>query len=133
MLELVGHLDRAKYTPRTYVVASTDKMGTQKALTAEKKQHPSSSVSGHSRGCMHASVLSAACPTLSRPNADVMQEREASGGADVSVRLIPRSREVGQSYLTSIWTTLVALWMALIIVYQERPQLVGLCRQEPPL
>ena len=54
MLELVGHLDRAKYTPRTYVVASTDKMGTQKALTAEKAQHPSSSVSGHSLGCMHA-------------------------------------------------------------------------------
>jgi beta-1,4-N-acetylglucosaminyltransferase len=40
------------------------------------------------------------------------------------VRIIPRSREVGQSYLTSIWTTLVALWMAFVIVYQERPQLV---------
>ena len=58
MLELVGHLDRAKYTPRTYVVASTDKLGTQKALTAEKEQHPSSSVSGHSEAaCMHQSSV----------------------------------------------------------------------------
>lgn len=40
------------------------------------------------------------------------------------VCMIPRSREVGQSYLTSIWTTLVALWVAFSIVYRETPQLV---------
>ena len=38
--------------------------------------------------------------------------------------VIPRSREVGQSYVTSVWTTLVALWTAFAIVYRERPQLV---------
>lgn len=37
---------------------------------------------------------------------------------------IPRSREVGQSYLTSIWTTLLAVWAALAIIYREAPQLV---------
>ena len=37
---------------------------------------------------------------------------------------IPRSREVGQSYLTSIWTTLISVWAALAIVYMEAPQLV---------
>ena len=36
---------------------------------------------------------------------------------------IPRSREVGQSYLTSIWTTLISVWAALAIVYMEAPQL----------
>jgi len=43
------------------------------------------------------------------------------------VCVIPRSREVGQSYFTSIWTTLVALWCAFSIVYREAPQLVRFC------
>ena len=47
---------------------------------------------------------------------------------ETSVCIIPRSREVGQSYLTSIWTTLVALWVAFSIVYREAPQLVRLQR-----
>ena len=51
------------------------------------------------------------------------QGQPASSNARVLV--IPRSREVGQSYLTSIWTTLVALWTAFAIVYRECPQLVG--------
>lgn len=36
MLALVKHLDRNKLHPRTYVIASTDKMGAQKAATSEK-------------------------------------------------------------------------------------------------
>lgn len=39
-------------------------------------------------------------------------------------RSIPRSREVGQSYLTSIWTTLVALGAAVALVFRIRPDLV---------
>eukprot|EP00891_Asterochloris_glomerata_P008949 jgi/Astpho2/8949/fgenesh1_pm.00133_%23_13_t len=45
-------------------------------------------------------------------------------GAAAKVARIPRSREVGQSYLTSIWTTLVAIWAALAMVWREKPQLV---------
>jgi len=37
---------------------------------------------------------------------------------------IPRSREVGQSYLTSVWTTLRAQLSAFGLVYRVRPQLV---------
>jgi beta-1,4-N-acetylglucosaminyltransferase len=37
---------------------------------------------------------------------------------------IPRSREVGQSYLTSIVTTLFALFASFKIVWRERPDLV---------
>jgi len=37
---------------------------------------------------------------------------------------IPRSREVGQSYLTSIWTTLYATFHGVWIVYKHRPQLL---------
>ena len=41
MLALVGQLDREKYSPRTYVVASTDRMGAQKAQAAEQVEHGS--------------------------------------------------------------------------------------------
>jgi hypothetical protein len=37
MLALLDRMDKDKYAPRIYVVASTDKMGPQKALTAEHR------------------------------------------------------------------------------------------------
>lgn len=37
---------------------------------------------------------------------------------------IPRAREVGQSYLSSAWTTLRALWSALLLVYQRQPDVI---------
>ena len=37
MLTLVKHLNKDVYLPRTYVVASTDSMGAQKAQTAEQE------------------------------------------------------------------------------------------------
>ena len=37
MLALVKHLDKDKLQPRTYVVASTDRMGAQKAQAAEQE------------------------------------------------------------------------------------------------
>lgn len=36
MLALVRHLDKDKLQPRTYVIASTDRMGAQKAQAAEE-------------------------------------------------------------------------------------------------
>lgn len=35
MLTLVGELDKERYSPRTYIVAATDSLGPQKALSAE--------------------------------------------------------------------------------------------------
>lgn len=37
---------------------------------------------------------------------------------------IPRSRYVGQSYITSIWTTLVAFCYSISVIVKHRPQLV---------
>ena len=54
----------------------------------------------------------------------LLQGQGTSQNGSARVRTIPRSREVGQSYLTSVWTTLVALWMAFVVVYQEQPRLV---------
>lgn len=47
--------------------------------------------------------------------------------SDVSVEVVPRSREVGQSYVTSVFTTLYALLFAARMVLRHRPQLVRIC------
>ncbi len=43
----------------------------------------------------------------------------------VSVAIIPRSREVGQSYMTSVGTTLYSLLFAAWTVLKHKPQLVS--------
>lgn len=45
--------------------------------------------------------------------------------ANALVHTIPRSREVGQSYITSVWTTLYALGYSAVLVLRERPELVS--------
>uniref|UniRef100_A0AC34RI54 UDP-N-acetylglucosamine transferase subunit ALG14 n=1 Tax=Panagrolaimus sp. JU765 TaxID=591449 RepID=A0AC34RI54_9BILA len=40
------------------------------------------------------------------------------------ITLIPRSRKVGQSYLTSIFTTLWAIFISIKIVWQSKPDMV---------
>ena len=37
---------------------------------------------------------------------------------------IPRSREVGQSYLSSVFTTLVSIVHSIHLVYRHQPQIV---------
>ena len=52
-------------------------------------------------------------------------EREcAPGGATHRLLRLPRSREVGQSYFTSVFTTLRALVHATYLVYRHRPSVV---------
>lgn len=45
-------------------------------------------------------------------------------GAEILIHDIPRSREVGQSYLSSIFTTLYAFGCALLLVARLRPRLL---------
>jgi hypothetical protein len=129
MLALVKHLDKDKLQPRTYVVASTDRMGAQKAQAAEQEAQASKVLCSAAcrSGCLLCCIR---CQPLfaSDSLSDMLGEscNGAQGGkvGEVNVVTIPRSREVGQSYLTSIWTTLLAVWAALAIIYREAPQLV---------
>ncbi|KAK9821074.1 hypothetical protein WJX74_009066 [Apatococcus lobatus] len=55
------------------------------------------------------------------------QQAEANNDSSISpfvFKTIPRSREVGQSYISSIWTTLVAIWAAMYAVFTFNPDLV---------
>ncbi|XP_026449149.1 UDP-N-acetylglucosamine transferase subunit ALG14-like isoform X1 [Papaver somniferum] len=92
MINLIRVLQMERFTPRVYVVASTDNMSLQKAQVLE------------------ASMVDQAGPDKLKEKAQFMQ--------------IYRSREVGQSYLTSIWTTLVALVHALLLMIKIRPQVI---------
>lgn len=82
LLPVVAALDRAKYTPRTYVVAHSDAMSANKVAALE----------GDSR--------------------------------DHSVLRVFRAREVGQSYASSIGSTLKASAQSVAAVFAHRPQLV---------
>ena len=57
----------------------------------------------------------------------ILQAGSMSQVEDVrpSVYVIPRSREVGQSYFTSIWTTSVAIMSAFTIVSRSQPDVVS--------
>jgi beta-1,4-N-acetylglucosaminyltransferase len=44
---------------------------------------------------------------------------------DWEVKYIPRSREVGQSYLTSIFSTLYAMLFSFVLIFRVRPDVVS--------
>ena len=94
MLALVSALDAAWYSPRTYVVAATDALGHAKAAQAE-------------------AALAAA-----------RGRRRLSPPALPTVLTIPRSREVAQSSLPSVWPPLVPLAACVRLVWTSRPDLL---------
>lgn len=58
-------------------------------------------------------------------SASVAQEQELRCyGREAAIRVIPRAREVGQSYFSSVATTLRAIAVALRVMAEERPDVV---------
>lgn len=53
-----------------------------------------------------------------------MEESRKSRGRDYHVVTIRRARQVGQSYITSIWTSLLCLYDCFKVVYATRPHIV---------
>lgn len=105
MIALVTKLDPAWYSPRSYVVAATDALGHRKAAQAEAALL--SEGGGGGRGAAETSP-SPSSPLDPQP----------------TVIALPRAREVGQSYLTSVFTTLRALWAAVALAFSQRPDLL---------
>ena len=93
MFRVMNELDRLKFAPRVYVVATTDKLGAIKSQQHEERW----------------AGLEAA--TLRK---DV----------EARVHYIARSREVGQSWVTSAVSTAWATFFAVYIVLKERPGLL---------
>lgn len=61
-------------------------------------------------------------------NTDITSEKKAKAAQIVPMNTkfytIPRSREVGQSYIIAIWMTIYAFFVSLRLVYQLKPSLL---------
>lgn len=72
--------------------------------------------------------IAAATDNMSLQKARVVENSLADSsetkGLSAEFMQIYRSREVGQSYVTSVWTTLVAIAHALWLMIKIRPQVV---------
>lgn len=82
MLQLLRTLDFGRYSPRYYIMASSDKTSPAKILAIE------------------------------------------NSNTDFEIVEIPRSRIVGQSYITSVFTTLYSILYSVPVVCRIRPDLV---------
>lgn len=95
MLSIVNVLEKDRFVPRFYIAAGTDNMSLQKARVLEES---------------------------------LIQKEEIGNKKDIQevayFEQIYRSREVGQSYLTSIYTTLVAILHALWLMLKFRPEVI---------
>ena len=60
--------------------------------------------------------------TMSIQKAKSFEEKTNTENSDYKINTIVRSRKVGQSYLTSIWTTLMAIFHAIPLVLKIRPE-----------
>lgn len=100
MLEFVQSLSKQTFSPRCFVVASTDN-GSPLALRRVERTLVDDSDSEDG-----------SISRLIDPKCDALLLR------------VPRSREVKQSYVSSVWTTLVAFVAALRLVRRVQPRLL---------
>ena len=98
MLRLLGGMNLDNYAPRVYVVAESDKISLEKVQTFESQLAASNASRSTSSPRLKSTVF--------------------------DVRLVPRARQVMQSYITSIFSTLVAIAYSLPIVIRASPDLV---------
>ncbi|KAI6677664.1 hypothetical protein NL676_038460 [Syzygium grande] len=102
MLNLLSVLQKDRFAPRFYVAAATDNMSLQKARVMED-----SLVDAVKHLCLYFNDTAG-----------------VKVGETAKYMQIYRSREVGQSYVTSVWTTLLATAHALYIMIQLRPEVI---------
>ncbi|KAL3252343.1 hypothetical protein MRX96_017662 [Rhipicephalus microplus] len=110
MLKLVENISTTSYSPRVYVTATTDPMSADKAKQLEMWRVASSS-----------QVLLLRFLSSKRDSTDGPEEEEPS---DYVVERIPRSRELHQSWLTTVPTTLYALLASAPILLRHSPDVI---------
>jgi hypothetical protein len=127
MLALLKHFPLEKYSSRAFVVAATDKMSAQKAQRSERSHQ--STPSRLDQVINPLMLFSKEKKTQLHMHASQklnIYAWQATESRHAIIHTIPRSREVGQSYLTSIGTTVVAIVAAFRIVLHAKPDLVSI-------
>lgn len=94
MLALLDHVDKRFYTPRVYVSAATDALSATKAAARERRW-------------------------AAEADDDQQQPQQS-----FKLLTIPRSREVGQPWVSSAFTTARACLYAFCLIPRERPALL---------
>jgi beta-1,4-N-acetylglucosaminyltransferase len=107
MLVLLDHLDKRFYAPRIYVSAATDALSATKAAARERRWAEEEEEEERQAGAGAR-----------------RQQRRRRPSDDYACVTIPRSREVGQAWLSSALTTARACLHALALVWRERPALL---------
>jgi beta-1,4-N-acetylglucosaminyltransferase len=103
MFKVLDSMRRQRYQPRVYVAAATDQLALTKVQQHEQRWAAADEAAAGKRLASQTSVSSRAPCTL---------------------RVIPRSREVRQSWVTSAVTTLWAALFSLRLLLLDRPQLL---------
>jgi beta-1,4-N-acetylglucosaminyltransferase len=109
MLVLLDHMDKSFYSPRVYVSAATDALSAGKAAARERRwaaeQDEARRKAGETPPPKH-------------------QQQQQQHQQPARCLTIPRSREVGQPWLSSALSTARACLWAARLVLRERPALV---------
>ncbi|CDH92984.1 UDP-N-acetylglucosamine transferase subunit ALG14 [Caenorhabditis elegans] len=99
MMELVKHFGE-EFDERTYIIADTDTMSEDKVGNGDFQ--------------------------VWNANLQAINHEKSRNNEKFCIEKIPRSREVGQSYLTSIGSTINATAFAVKLIYRIRPDLIVL-------
>ncbi|XP_015450946.1 UDP-N-acetylglucosamine transferase subunit ALG14 homolog isoform X2 [Pteropus alecto] len=133
ILRLLEYLSNA-YSPRHYVIADTDEMSAQKISSFEldrADRDPST------RSCERDGIMLQDTRVLQDIHVE-LHEKKGLNGNLVSRRVslagyqfpkyyihrIPRSREVQQSWLSTVLSTLYSMWLSFPLTYRVKPDLV---------
>lgn len=101
MIRLLANLPLDRFTLRTYILTSGDAHSFKRAIEFEQQQN-------HQR---HVNASTCDCPSDSKR-------------LDCAFITLPRARSVGQSYLSSIPTTLYSFLFSLDLIYTTAPNLL---------
>lgn len=104
MLALLDHVDKRFYAPRVYVSAATDALSATKAAARERRW-------AEERG-------------EEEDEDEDERRRQRQQPAQFKCLTIPRSREVGQAWVSSAFTTARACLYAFLLIPSERPALL---------
>lgn len=110
ILRLLSGLDANRYYPRSYVIAETDSSSEAKIVAFEA----ASSAADNAR----------ANPADADPAADLGRGRANEMRGSYRILKIPRSREVGQSWLSTVFTSVFSLFYSIPLVVNSHPDLV---------
>jgi len=102
MLSLLRGMDRHSFAPLLYVLANSDRTSAARVHEFESNRFAALQQSSVSTGTATTTAGKDSC----------------------QIYRVPRSREVGQSYFSSLWTTLFALFHSLFLVFRTRPTLI---------